>query len=325
MCAPVSYGLTTRFAPARWILSTFRSSVARARICSFGFASRADSTDEQVVGVARQHRGEAVRAIDTGLVQDGVVGRVAEDAGQVLGARPRDVLGVAVDDDERPSADRELPAQAASHAPVAADDDVLLEVPDHCVHLPFAEDLAQAHLQHRLAEVDDAEQEHAEADEEVDDDHDAPGVAERVDLVVADGREGDHRHVEGVEEPPAFDPHEGQRGGERERDHRRDDLAPRHAAVAHPAIGADAIRGHPPLPTAIEAARSGSVAAARVRARGSASVRRVRRRTLRTFGRAARCVGEGRPARVRGTRAEGDREPCGPGPGASQLPRISDA
>ena len=88
---------------------------------------------------------------------------------------------------------------AASHAPEAADDVVILELVDHAFVPPLADGFAEFPFDDGLGHGADGDEDggHAEDDEEAIED--ATGVGERVNFGVPHRGHGDEGHVEGVE------------------------------------------------------------------------------------------------------------------------------
>src|SRR5579859_8145030 len=167
--------------------------------------SRQRDVDGALVGV---HRGDqAFRALDARGLEHLLARGVALDVQLLLLVESLEGLLAALDDHVGDVVLLELDHDLGPDAAVAANDEVVAKFLQPALHLALSPEDAEAVLGERLGE-------HAESEEHrTDTEHDQEGREDsacrrlRVNLAVADGADGDDRHVVGVEQVPAVDQH----------------------------------------------------------------------------------------------------------------------
>ena len=172
--------------------------------------------DVDVAGVRAHHRYQPLGPFDARLQQDLVPGGVAVDEvisrGLQAGEQSRGVL----DDHQGQAPLFELPGDNFADAPEAADDVMIFQPFDVLDQFAPSQDRLELPFDHHPGQrADDIEHDpHPGEDQH----HvvDPPDPVQRMGLAVAHGGEGGHRHVQGVEETPPFQPDEAQAADQQE-------------------------------------------------------------------------------------------------------------
>jgi hypothetical protein len=128
---------------------------------------------------------------------------VALDLEEAFPPGPGERFGQDVDDDDLEAGMDELARDRQPDPAVAAQDVVARKLADCVDHSPGLPPSA-GRLHHKVLGHDpDRAEDQPDSQEREDHRPDTPGVGERLNLSEADGGQGDHRHVERVERPPA--------------------------------------------------------------------------------------------------------------------------
>jgi hypothetical protein len=122
--------------------------------------------------------------------------------GHVEAAEP---IRLALHEHERDAARRELPADEAAHAPIAAHHDVVLDLREGSFHALPPQDSPELAPHRRAQDLGGGVEEREDAAQREEHRERAALPRELVHLQVAHGGDGDDRHVERVEERPALD------------------------------------------------------------------------------------------------------------------------
>ena len=156
--------------------------------------------DEHVVRVRVRGRHEALGLLDARMAEDVVIRRVSAHVEVASLLEARDGIGVVVDHHERPARLEEVPSDLFADPPEAADDVVILHRVEGFTHLSPLDQAKQVALDHELEEVAGREGEPAEARQDQRHGEDlSPGI-QREDLAEAHRGNGDHGHVEGIDD-----------------------------------------------------------------------------------------------------------------------------
>ena len=174
--------------------------------------------DEQAVCIGGDDCDERSSAVDPGSFQ-ALVGRcVIVKRNTVRQREVSESPSAAVDDDEGDAGARELLAHEAAHPTVATDDDVIFERA-HCLLQPLSSHhRPQFAARPRAKKLGPCEEHREDAAERERHRKNSPARRQRMHLPEADRRQRDDRHVERIEERPAFDemepehPHQHENG-----------------------------------------------------------------------------------------------------------------
>ena len=163
--------------------------------------------DEDVVRVVGQGRHHGLRTVYARAQQGDVGGRVAGHDGQARGARLRQALLVLLDDADGGAHLGQLRADRRADASVTADDHVFLESGERAFHAPFPPVFDEIALDEQAGKLGREGRRGPQTEQHEHEGEGPAGRREFVHLAEADGRQGDDRHVEGVEQRPVLDPH----------------------------------------------------------------------------------------------------------------------
>jgi hypothetical protein len=190
--------------------------------------------DVDVVGIGRQRADQAAGTFDARLQKHCVLGGVALDAEKLFLPKVPQRLGVFLDHHERHGFGDQLLTHDAAHAAEAADDEVIGQLRDLSFHFAPPKGSLKLPLDDLPCNQARAVQDDAQAAENQQHGKELPGGPQRLHLAVADRRESDHGHVEGINETHPHDDHVPQRAdaGEAEQGNEGDQDRPaRHAGV----------------------------------------------------------------------------------------------
>jgi hypothetical protein len=112
----------------------------------------------------------------------------------------------------------ELVGDAAADPAGTADDVVIGKTADFAFHSSPAKSFFELEFDERLGQRPDQEEDQRHADDDHESVEDAPGVGQGMYFLIADGRKGCQRHVEPIEERPAFDEMESQRADDEQQE-----------------------------------------------------------------------------------------------------------
>ena len=158
-----------------------------------------------VLGIGADRGDESARALDAHAPQHLFARGICLDGQEALLHRRLHALGVALDDDEGDALPGELARDDASHAPEAAQDEVVLQLIEHACAPPDFEPFGEAPLGEQRHEEREGVEERPDAAQDDEHRERAAGLRQRMDLAVPDGRDGDDRHVERVPQVPTLD------------------------------------------------------------------------------------------------------------------------
>src|SRR5438309_1875607 len=159
--------------------------------------------DAALVGV--DGADERLRMLDAGFLEHLFVGCVALDMEAVLVPKALDRVLVAVDHHVLLAGAGEFPDDLGAHPAVAADDQVVTELTDLPLQPADPPEFEEMPLAERLREDAKAVEHGTDAANDQHRGEDAARRSQRVDLGEAHRRDGDDRHVEGVEQAPTLD------------------------------------------------------------------------------------------------------------------------
>ena len=158
-----------------------------------------------VLGVGADRGDEAARAFDSDAAKDVFVGRVGLDREEPVIDGRLHPIGIALNDDKGDLLPRELARDDFAHTAEAAEDEMVFQLIEHARAPPALDPLDEIALGEQRHEEREGVEERANAAQNDQNREHPPGLRERVHLSVADRRDGDDRHVEGVPEGPPFD------------------------------------------------------------------------------------------------------------------------
>ena len=142
---PISWGFTTRSAPARTNLSTLACSTGAGHDEQPGVERPARERDEEVVGVTGQGGHEHRRPLDAGRAQHLVTGGILRQGGERAGVDPG---SVPFDHHHLPPGPGQVPPDRLAHPAPAAQHHVAAHAGDLAVHATPPQQHQQVTFEH---------------------------------------------------------------------------------------------------------------------------------------------------------------------------------